>query len=144
MRTWATSSLLVDTFLEDAARQARGKCKGMSTNALTLLQQYDWPGNVRELKNLIERLTIMTDTDFIEACHIPSPYNPNHSSSLKVIEADLFSYNDLKKAKIAFEKTFIQQKLVENHNNITNTAKAIDVERSYLHKKIKRYSIKSV
>jgi len=136
--------LLVDTFLEDAARQARGKCKGMSTNALTLLQQYDWPGNVRELKNLIERLTIMTDTDFIEACHIPSPYNPNHSSSLKVIEADLFSYNDLKKAKIAFEKTFIQQKLVENHNNITNTAKAIDVERSYLHKKIKRYSIKSV
>jgi two-component system nitrogen regulation response regulator NtrX len=135
--------LLVDTFLKDTARQARGKCKGMSTASLTLLQQYDWPGNVRELKNLIERLTIMTDTDLIEAHHIPSPYNPNHSGNLKIIEADLFSSNDFKTAKIAFEKAFIQQKLVENHNNITNTAKAIGIERNYLYRIIKKYSIKS-
>ena len=51
---------------------------------------------------------------------------------------------DFKKAKIAFEKAFIQQKLMENHNNITNTAKAIGIERNYLYRIIKKYSIKSV
>jgi two-component system nitrogen regulation response regulator NtrX len=136
--------LLVDTFFKDAAKQARGKYKDISIEALTLLQQYDWPGNVRELKNLIERLTIMTDADLIETNHIPPPYNPNNSSGLNVMGSDLFSCNDFKTAKVAFEKAFIQQKLLENHNNITSTAKTIGVERSYLHKIIKKYSIKSM
>lgn len=130
--------LLVDTFLEDAAKHARGKRKHISSEAINLLQRYEWPGNVRELKNLIERLTIMTDKDLIEAGHIPSPYNPEQSHKLRVIETHLFSYSDFKEAKIAFEKAFIQQKLLENDNNITNTAKAIGVERSYLHKKLKK------
>lgn len=130
--------LLVDTFLEEAAKHALGKRKRLSSEALTLLQNYEWPGNVRELKNLIERLTIMSEKDVIEAAHIPSPYNPNQSQKLKVVETHLFSYKDFKEAKIAFEKAFIQQKLLENDNNITNTAKAIGVERSYLHKKLKR------
>ena len=65
--------LLVETFFEDAARHTHSKCKQMSIEALSLLQQYDWPGNVRELKNLVERLTIMTDSDLIEAAHIPPP-----------------------------------------------------------------------
>ena len=130
--------LLVETFFEDAARHTHNKCKQMSPEALSLLQQYDWPGNVRELKNLVERLTIMTDSDLIEAGHIPPPYNPDHSSKLRVIESNLFSYSDFKEAKIAFEKAFIQQKLFENNHNITNTAKAIGVERSYLHKKLKK------
>jgi two-component system, NtrC family, nitrogen regulation response regulator NtrX len=130
--------LLVETFFEDAARHTHSKCKQMSQEALFLLQQYDWPGNVRELKNLVERLSIMTDSDLIKANHIPPPYNPDHSGKLKVIESNLFSYSDFKEAKIAFEKAFIQQKLLENNHNITNTAKAIGVERSYLHKKLKK------
>jgi transcriptional regulator with PAS, ATPase and Fis domain len=36
-----------------------------------------------------------------------------------------------------FEKEFIKIKLLQNENNITKTAKALKVGRSYLHKKIK-------
>jgi two-component system nitrogen regulation response regulator NtrX len=43
----------------------------------------------------------------------------------------------LKEAKKAFEKEFIEKKLKENEKNVTQTAKAIGVERSYLHKKLK-------
>jgi len=46
--------------------------------------------------------------------------------------------DDFKKAKKVFEKEFIQKKLLLNNNNITKTAKAIGVGRSYLHKKIKK------
>ena len=46
--------------------------------------------------------------------------------------------NDLlKEAKKVFEREFIKRKLLKNNNNITKTAEAIGVERSYLHKKLK-------
>ncbi len=126
--------LLVDTFFEDAAKHASGKPKKMTTEALNILQGYEWPGNVRELKNLIERLTIMTDSDLIEINHIPTPYNPNHSPKTKNIETQLFSYEDLKTAKLAFEKAFIQHKLKENNDNMDDTARAIGEPLSYLKK----------
>ena len=44
----------------------------------------------------------------------------------------------LKLAKLSFEKQFIQQKLIENEFNVTRTAKTIGVERSYLHRRIKK------
>ncbi len=133
--------LLVDTFLEEAMKNTGGRRKQMSADALELLKGYEWPGNVRELKNLVERLTIMTDTDLIDAIHIPSPYNPNHTHKFKVIGNQLFAYNDLKAAKFAFEKAYIQQKLVENADDIGKTAKAIGIERSYLNKILKRLNL---
>jgi two-component system nitrogen regulation response regulator NtrX len=46
-------------------------------------------------------------------------------------------YKERKEAKKAFEKEYIQRKLFQNNNNVTKTAKAIGVDRSYLHKKLK-------
>jgi two-component system nitrogen regulation response regulator NtrX len=45
--------------------------------------------------------------------------------------------DDLKEAKLAFEKEFINLKLAQHRHNVTKTAEAIGVGRSYLHKKIK-------
>jgi two-component system nitrogen regulation response regulator NtrX len=51
----------------------------------------------------------------------------------------LFQGDDLKEAKLAFEKEFINLKLAQHHNNVTKTAETIGVGRSYLHKKIKNF-----
>jgi len=45
--------------------------------------------------------------------------------------------DNFKEARKTFEKEFIKIKLIQNENNITKTAKAMNVGRSYLHKKIK-------
>ena len=45
--------------------------KGVSQDALALLEQYHWPGNVRELRNVIERATILAPGEFIEAAQLP-------------------------------------------------------------------------
>ena len=50
-----------------------------------------------------------------------------------------FQVDDLKEAKLAFEKEFINLKLAEHQHNVTKTAEAIGVGRSYLHKKIKNF-----
>jgi two-component system nitrogen regulation response regulator NtrX len=130
--------MLVTTFLNEAAKSNRTKRKSMTPEAIELLCSYTWPGNVRELKNLIERLTIMVEPEVIESSDVPPPYNPDISPRLESAAAHFFTLDDLKEAKITFEREFIRRKLLQYENNITNTAKAIGVERSYLHKKLKR------
>ena len=129
--------LLVEIFFEECAKQNRSQKKEMTQQALDLLCNYSWPGNVRELKNLVERLDIMVEKDIIEEFDIPAPYNPGAADGMVPIEAQLFLNPSFKDAKKAFEKEFLKRKLLQNNNNITKTAEAIGVERSYLHKKLK-------
>jgi two-component system nitrogen regulation response regulator NtrX len=131
-------AMLVDVFLEEAACKTRGSVKQMQTEAKELLVGNNWPGNVRELKNLIERLVIMVNGDVIEADHLPKQYNPKAGVKNVCSTDPLFQMDQLKSAKLSFEKHFIQQKLLENEFNVTRTAKAIGVERSYLHRRIKK------
>ncbi len=129
--------ILIETFFDECAKQNLSKKKEIEKQALDLLCHYSWPGNVRELKNLVERLAIMVENDVIDESDIPAPYNPDAAEGVAPIESQFFSIQHLKDAKKAFEKEFIQRKLLKNSNNITKTAEAIGVERSYLHKKIK-------
>jgi two-component system nitrogen regulation response regulator NtrX len=130
--------LLLDVFLKEAARKNRATPKTISLEALDLLNQYSWPGNVRELKNLVERLVIMVADPEISACHLPKPYNPGTEPGGAGNIDVLLQIDQLKTAKQLFEKQFIEHKLIENDHNISQTARTIGVERSYLHRRIKK------
>ena len=131
-------ALLIETFLNENVKKGLGTRKKITDKALHLLQAYEWPGNVRELKNLLERLTIMVENDLIDVSDLPSPYNPLTSDTSNTSDLGLLSIDSLKDAKKSFDKEFIHKKLLEYDNNVSKTAKAIGVERSYLHKLIKR------
>ncbi len=111
----------------------------MSDEALDILCNYEWPGNVRELKNLIERLMIMVPGKIIQTADVPEPYNRVSSGSVGFEHA--FTSGSLKDARGEFEKAFIEAKLKEFDGNISQTAEAIGIERSNLHKKIKIYQL---
>jgi two-component system nitrogen regulation response regulator NtrX len=130
---------LVDEFQEEFSFRAKIEKKRFSGEAVRILKNYDWPGNVRELKNLVERLMIMTPDEVIQAKDIPSPFNK--SSGIKGGFESAFMLASLKEAKIEFEKAFVEKKLREFKGNISQTAEAIGVERSNLHKKIKAYGL---
>ncbi|MDL1982364.1 MAG: sigma-54-dependent Fis family transcriptional regulator, partial [Deltaproteobacteria bacterium] len=106
--------------------------------AIELMRAYSWPGNVRELKNLVERLAIMVKGDIVDVSDMPTHYKPGTMEKTKSFEEQFFLMDYLKDAKRAFEKAFIQRKLLKNKNNISKTAKAIGVKQSYLNKKIKQ------
>jgi len=132
--------LLVETFLQECAIKNRLAKKGITGKALELLHNYSWPGNVSELKNLVERLAIMGERDIIEDADLPAPYRPVSKQSGGSTGEQLFRIKKLKDAKKAFEREFIQRKLQEKDKNITKTAEAIGVKRSYLYKKLKTLS----
>ena len=130
---------LVDEFQEEFSFRAKIEKKRFSGEAVRILKNYDWPGNVRELKNLVERLMIMTPDEVIQAKDIPSPFN--QSSGIKGGFESAFMLASLKEAKIEFEKAFVEKRLREFKGNISQTAEAIGVERSNLHRKIKAYGL---
>ena len=45
----------------------KGTGRGLTLNAVALLQQYHWPGNVRELQNVLERAVVLTDAPELDA-----------------------------------------------------------------------------
>ncbi len=131
--------ILVELFLAEASRQNRRQKKKITADAMAVLARYPWPGNVRELKNLVERLDILVSKDIIDVPDIPPAYNPEHEQNAASQDA-LFAADGLKEARRLFEKTFIERKLAENDHNVSRTAEQIGVERSYLHRKIKKLS----
>jgi len=129
--------LLVETFIRESANENMGLEKKLTDAAMEALCRYAWPGNVRELKNLVERLMIMVEKDVIDISDLPAMVGATAPESQPPEHNRLFEIENLKEAKKAFEKAFIQSKLEEQENNVTKTAEAIGVARSYLHKKLK-------
>ena len=130
---------LVEVFVKEFSFVTKVEPKRFTLGALEVLQRYHWPGNVRELKNMVERMMILSPSDTIEANDIPPPFNQD-SPERGDFDPTMLG-NSLKEAKKRFEKAFLERKLEEYHWNISQTAEAIGIERSNLHKKIKLYGL---
>ena len=57
--------VLIQHFLKDISIENKLIYKNIDKNAVLQLQKYNWSGNVRELRNVIERLSILTDNNII-------------------------------------------------------------------------------
>ena len=111
-----------------SAEHGRGP-KEFTSDALDMLTDYSWPGNVRELRNEIERLVIMIQDDVILPADLSLPNG--HTSRASTLH----------EARAQYEREFIVTKLKENNGNISQTARTLGLERSYLYRKMKAYGI---
>jgi DNA-binding NtrC family response regulator len=55
--------LLISFFANKIAKEQGMPEKTFSSQAITLLQEYDWTGNIRELRNVVERLIILGEKE---------------------------------------------------------------------------------
>lgn len=129
---------LVKHFTDLVAKEMGGITKEFSKQALQALTDYQWPGNVRELKNFIERVFILTPGEFVDV-------HDMRFAGLMISTAgsqagELASFRE---ARAEFEKEYLIKKINENNGNISRTAEAIGLERSYLHRKIKSFGIET-
>ncbi len=54
-------ALLATEFLKRMAHRKKKHIKGVTPEALRMLEGYSWPGNIRELENLMERLVVLKE-----------------------------------------------------------------------------------
>ncbi len=133
---------LVNRFLQEFALKERESEKSIDEDALAILMEHNWPGNVRELKNIIERLFIMVPHNVITTKDIPPLIKEYQSPDTNDSAGD--TTDSFRTAKMDFERRYIIKKLQECDGNISKTAEAIGLERSNLHRKIKRYGLDNV
>jgi two-component system nitrogen regulation response regulator NtrX len=133
---------LVKEFVKETALNTNMAPKDFSDDAIQALKKYHWPGNIRELRNLVERLAIMIQAKEVRAEDIPAPFSKQADAETALTST--LKAGSFKEAKENFEKAFIASKLQEFKWNVSQTADAIGIERSNLHKKIKAYGLESL
>ena len=122
-------------FTEQLAKVENLKHRSFSKAALDRLKQHEWPGNIREMKNLIHRLLITGISPTIkenELDPILSKQTENNSS----IDGSLFTL-PLKKARLEFEKIYLEKQLKTFENNLSKVSEFIGVERTHLYRKLR-------
>ncbi|MCX7978500.1 MAG: sigma 54-interacting transcriptional regulator, partial [Bdellovibrionaceae bacterium] len=126
--------VLVSHFSDQIARESGSELKIFSEKALEAMKSYSWPGNVRELRNFVERVYILTPGEYIDLHDV-------RFAGLGEGAPDGLAEGTFREARARFEKEYLIKKIQENGGNISRTAEAIGLERSYLHRKIKSYGI---
>jgi two-component system, NtrC family, nitrogen regulation response regulator NtrX len=128
---------LITHFGEQFSREGGYRHKTFSEKALEMLKAHTWPGNVRELRNFIERIYILTPGEVVDVHDLRFAGLPSQDK-----EEDLSAeISNFREARARFEKDYLLRKIAEHKGNISKTAEAIGLERSYLHRKIKGYGI---
>src|SRR5919106_2172849 len=64
--------LLVAHFVKKVAREVGRPVRGVTPEALAVLEQYHWPGNIRELENVVERAIVLGSTEVLEVDALPA------------------------------------------------------------------------
>jgi DNA-binding NtrC family response regulator len=132
--------LLVDFFAQAVAEQNDWKPREIVTEAYAELERYAWPGNVRELRNVVERLLLLAD-DRIDAAtaRLALPFDSNAPALPAGSEA--LSERPLSERMDAHERDIIIAELRKHNYKMTDTAKALGLERSHLYKKCQQLGI---
>jgi DNA-binding NtrC family response regulator len=130
---------LIEHFAMQVAEQNGWKKAEFDSEAVRALQAHAWPGNVRELRNVVERLLLLSADDKVTAETVPSALPQAAHGGTSAITGN--SHGPLSARVEEFERATILAEIRKQKNHITNTAKALGLERSHLYKKCQHLGI---
>jgi DNA-binding NtrC family response regulator len=132
---------LVNHFLAAHAERTGSSVKGISPEAVATLCRHSWPGNVRELENLMERLVILRREGEIGIGDLPPEYLAEPADAGPDLAGLGPEGVHLKGATEALEARLIRSALERTAWNKNRAAQLLQVNRTTLLEKIKKYAI---
>ncbi|MFN0158155.1 MAG: sigma-54-dependent transcriptional regulator [Bacteroidota bacterium] len=128
--------LLAASFADDVCQRYGVPKKSFSEEALRKLKAMDWSGNVRELRNIVERLVIMTPHTVIDADQLDGGMGVK-----KEVDDLLNIAGTFQDFKDRSEAAYIKKILEANNWVITRAAEELNIQRSHLYNKMKKYGL---
>jgi sigma-54 dependent transcriptional regulator, acetoin dehydrogenase operon transcriptional activator AcoR len=138
---------LIHTVLRDEA----GNDASLSADALQLLMAHAWPGNIRQLRHVLRTAAALADGRPFMPVHLPSlvtAWAPSPASTSHAVVPDVLTQPaqpqpaELKLNPIqANERQVLLQMLEQHRWNVSNVAKALDVSRNTLYRKLHKLHI---
>lgn len=123
---------LVTHFVSEYSLRAESSARRFTPKALDLLQKLDWPGNIRELRNLVERSLILAPGSEVTESDLPID---------KLTRGARVRRGSLNRQKDELEKELIIEALDKTSHNATRAAKLLGIDRTNLHKKMRKHSL---
>jgi two-component system nitrogen regulation response regulator NtrX len=120
--------LLAEYFLDDFCARNNFKPKKLDDSVFPMMESYAWPGNARELRNVIERMAILTQGERLTRDSVPVEIRVQRESGPK---------STIQEARESAEREHILRALEETAWNVSGAARALGMERTNLHKRIR-------
>lgn len=137
--------LLCEHFRAGFAHEFHKEVVGFTRDAIDALQRHDWPGNVRELKGVIQRAVARCTSSRLTSSHLTPILNLHRQSRGSAAGASRphisTGIRPLKEALEEPEKRIIIQALQALNWNRQETARVLDINRTTLYKKMKKYGL---
>ncbi len=131
---------LVEHFARQVSAQNGWKPVPFSTAAIEALKEYAWPGNIRELRNVVERLLLLAGDEVnADDVRMALPAIKSAVISREIDDGELVG--PLAQRVLGFERKAVLDELERHGRHITQTAKALGLERSHLYKKCQQLGI---
>jgi DNA-binding NtrC family response regulator len=121
--------LLAAHFMAKYNLEFNKKFERVRADALNMMLDYQWAGNVRELENVIERAVVIGQGAEIGPEHLP------------FCRTDVEAGGEPRTLE-EVERLHIETMLARNRWNIAGTARILGIDRTTLHKKIKKYELR--
>lgn len=129
--------LLAEHFMNKVSTELGRKIKGIKREALDILMTYSWPGNVRELENIIERIAILTESDYIDVQHLPlylkKEIITKQSENSRMVDDVILSWEE-------YEKQIIEQAL-KKYGSFNSAGKILGLTHKTVAAKARKYGL---
>lgn len=134
--------MFVRFFLNRLNKKNQMQIEHIDKSFMDIIKEYNWPGNVRELENVVQRAYYLSKNGIITDSLIPDYI----MESVGNIQDYTISLENKSKNKIKtvdqVERELIVKALEQCNGNVINASKLIEMGKSTLYRKIKKYNLK--
>jgi transcriptional regulator with PAS, ATPase and Fis domain len=134
--------LLAAHFVRKISAELGKSVKGVSPDALAILENYRWPGNIRELENVIERALVLGSVDMLDADALPPDLRRPRDADATPVEIPEDGL-DLEATLDQIERRYIQMALARTGGVQTRAAELLRVSFRQLRYKLQKYASRS-
>ena len=138
-------ALLAAHFLRHFNKEAGREILGFTDGAMAAMHRYPWPGNIRELENAVERAVVLCRRPHVDVEDLPESIQTHVAGApvARSVPADEACERPmpLQAALEGPERRIIEAALKRNAWNRQATAAELDINRTTLYKKMRKYRL---
>ena len=133
--------VLADHFIKKYNHLMEKNVDKIDKEVKELFLSYEWPGNVRELEHVLEAAMNVVEDKIIKLEHLPvymSEKDSSFKTNINPLEDEIGALNDIIEN---MEKRLIKKALNKSDGNKSKSAELLEIPRTTLQYKIKKYNI---